>query len=242
MSKHIVSFTLTDSQTKKWEKILQSKDGIKTLTSHLSELKKLQKFKAECKEKKKKRKNSSEQQELSIPHDDAYKNHHLKQHEKQITEICNICRVIYEKFKFSGKEHHFQAALEAELRDMGYLVQEEVARLLHYKKSNGENIQLPHDIRGREDLLLPREKLILELKQTTKLTDKEFCQLCRYMQERNDNSTWGTDTRGMLINFGDNNLECWYLFYDKTNGRISRIKVAQYEHIPLDSLIDTYCL
>ena len=240
MSKHTVTFTLTEAQSKKWEEILQSKDGIKTLTSSLRELGKLQKFKEAQLLKKQKKANQSGREKITVPKSDAYKTQHLKQHHEQIAEICEICRAVYEGFHFSGKEHHYQAALEAELRDMGFLVQQEVARLLHYMKQNGENIQLPHDIRGREDLLLPREKLILELKQTAKLTDKEFCQLCRYMQERCDNSTWGTDTRGMLINFGDSNLECWYLFYDKTNGRISRIKVAQHEHVALDTLIDTY--
>ncbi len=240
MSKHTVTFSLTDAQAKKWGEILQSKDGIKTLTSSLRELGKLQKFKEDQLLKKQKKRGRTCLEKIPVPKSDAYKTQHLKQHHEQLTQICEICHVVYEGFAFSGKEHHYQAALEAELRDMGFLVQQEVARLLHYRKQNGENIQLPHDIRGREDLLLPRDKLILELKQTAKLTDKEFCQLCRYMQERCDNSTWGTDTRGMLINFGDSHLECWYLFYDKTNGRISRIKVAQHEHVALDTLIDTY--
>ncbi len=93
---------------------------------------------------------------------------------------------------------------------------------------------------GEEDLLLPREKLILELKQVTKLTDKEFCQVCRYMQERCENSVWGTDTRGMLINFGDTQLECWYLFYDKSNRRITRVQVAIINNMALNTYLDTY--
>ena len=103
-------------------------------------------------------------------------------------------------------------------------------------------MQLPHDIRGREDLLLPREKLIIELKQTGKLTDKEFCQICRYMQERLNYSAWGNDTRGMLINFGDNELEIWYLFYDKTTCRIVRILVERIPQLPLTSYLDTFAM
>jgi len=118
-----------------------------------------------------------------------------------ITRIVRASIDVYAAFPFSGKEHHYQAALECELREMGELVQQEVARLLHYKKRNGENIQLPHDIRGREDLLLPRNKMIIELKQTGKLCEKEFNQICRYMEERRRNSDWADDTKGMLINF-----------------------------------------
>jgi len=71
--------------------------------------------------------------------------------------------------RFHGVESHYQAALEAELQELGLLVQHEVAEQIHYKKLNGESVQLPHDIRCREDLLLPREKLILELKAKGKM-------------------------------------------------------------------------
>ena len=238
-SKQTVTFSLTEAQAKRWVAVLQSKEGVRALTNSLRELEKLRKYKADQQLKKanKKQKKGDLQ---AIAETDSYKLAHWKQYSSQITQICNICRTVYTEFPFSGKEHHYQAALEEELRDEGYQVQQEVARLLHYKKQNGETIQLPHDIRGREDLLLSREKLILELKQVTKLSDKEFCQLCRYMQERCDNSSWGTDTRGMLINFGDSQLECWYLFYDKAVGRISRVRVAVFDHVALDTLIDTY--
>ena len=135
---HTVTFTLTEAQSKKWEEILQSKDGIKTLTSSLRELGKLQKFKEAQLLKKQKKKNCREGN--TVPQSDAYKTQHLKQHHEQITEICEICRAVYEGFHFSGKEHHYQAALEAELRDMGFLVQQEVSihaeqlRNLHFEQ------------------------------------------------------------------------------------------------------------
>lgn len=160
----------------------------------------------------------------------------------QIKVFEKICKVIYEKFLFGGKEHHYQAALEEELRDRGFHVQQEIARTLHYKKDNNDVIQLPHDIRGREDLVLHKRYLILELKQTGKLTDKEFNQLCRYMHERKNNPTalgaWGENTRGMLINFGDNDLEMWYLFY--CNDKITRVLICKEPRPSLDSLIDSY--
>ena len=238
-SKQTVTFSLTAAQAKRWAKVLQSKEGVKALTSSLVELEQLKKYK-EDQQLRKANKKQKKGKFQAISETDKYKLAHWKQYSSQITHICEICRTVYQGFPFSGKEHHFQSALEEELRDAGYQVQQEVARLLHYKKQNGETIQLPHDIRGREDLLLSREKLILELKQVTKLSDKEFCQLCRYMQERCDNSSWGTDTRGMLINFGDSQLECWYLFYDKASGRISRVRVAVFDHVVLNTLIDTY--
>ena len=153
----------------------------------------------------------------------------------QIKVFEKICKTIYGKFLFGGKEHHYQAALEEELRDRGFHVQQEIARTLHYKKDNNDVIQLPHDIRGREDLVLYKRYLILELKQTGKLTDKEFNQLCRYMHERKNNvPSWGENTRGMLINFGDNDLEIWYLFY--CNDKITRILICKEPRPSLDTL------
>ena len=167
---------------------------------------------------------------------------HLSASWGQIKVFEKICKDIYEKFLFGGKEHHYQAALEEELRDRGFHVQQEIARTLHYKKDNNDMIQLPHDIRGREDLVLHKRYLILELKQTGKLTDKEFNQLCRYMHERKNNPTalgaWGEKTRGMLINFGDNDLEMWYLFY--CNDKITRILICKEPRPSLDTLIDSY--
>ena len=157
----------------------------------------------------------------------------------QIKVFEKICKTIYEKLLFGGKEHHYQAALEEELRDRGFHVQQEIARILHYKKDNNDVIQLPHDIRGREDLVLHKRYLILELKQTGKLTDKEFNQLCRYMHERKNNvPSWGEKTRGMLINFGDNNLEMWYLFY--CDNKITRILICKEPRPSLDTLIDSF--
>jgi len=157
----------------------------------------------------------------------------------QIKVFEKICKTIYEKLLFGGKEHHYQAALEEELRDRGFHVQQEIARTLHYKKDNNDVIQLPHDIRGREDLVLHKRYLILELKQTGKLTDKEFNQLCRYMHERKNNvPSWGEKTRGMLINFGDNDLEMWYLFY--CDNKITRILICKEPRPSLDTLIDSF--
>ena len=100
-----------------------------------------------------------------------------------------------------------------ELRDQCYIVTQEVARLLHYTRENGKTIQLPHDIRGREDLVLPDEKLILELKQTRTMDDKEHMQLMRYMRERCAHPDWGATTQGMLINFGDDEVEIWWMYF-----------------------------
>ena len=241
--KQTVTFTLTGAQALKWAPVLKSKEGIKTLTTALAELKKLQLYKEkqlEKLEKQKAKKVTKKTQLVAIPSSDRYKTAHWEQYKKQITDITTLAISVYKAFPFSGKEHHYQAAFEEELREAGFHTQQEVARLLHYKKMSGECIQLPHDIRGREDLLLQREKLILELKQVAKLTDKEFCQICRYMQERCTQSSWSTDTRGMLINFGDTSLEAWYLFYDKRTGRIARIQVAIYDTCPFDTFIDTY--
>jgi GxxExxY protein len=130
--------------------------------------------------------------------------------------IAQLSRQVYTQFPYGGKEHHFQALLEVELQRKGFIVQSEVAVLCKVMSTSGEVLQLPHDIRGREDLLLPQEKIILELKQTRGLGDAEQQQLLRYMYQRQSFSEWGNETKGMLINFGEDDLEIWFVqFNDK---------------------------
>ena len=104
--------------------------------------------------------------------------------------------------------------MEAELQRKGFVVQQEVAVLYKVTTTSGDVLQLPHDIRGREDLLLPQEKMILELKQTKGLGDSEHQQLLRYMYQRQTFSEWGDETKGMLINFGDEELEIWLVQFN----------------------------
>lgn len=164
---------------------------------------------------------------------------HLLRYKGQLSMFVEICVDIYERFPFSGKEGHYQAALEYELRDMGYTVFPEVTRSLYYfMKKSGIRRQLPHNINGREDLVLPQEKLLMELKQTAKITEKEKNQLCRYLEERKNNSDWGKDTRGLLINFGDIDLECYYAFYE--NGKIQMIRLYKGKKTSFSELVDSY--
>ena len=155
-----------------------------------------------------------------------------------VTRISDLCLSIRKKMRFHGVESHYQGALEMELQDLGFMVQHEIAARIHYTTSNGESMQLPHDIRCREDLLLPREKMVLELKAKGKMDDKEHCQLLRYMEERKLYAGWGSQTRGMLINFGDTNVEVWYMCYK--GERVQRVKIME-ESIPaLNSFVETY--
>ncbi|MHC1598372.1 MAG: GxxExxY protein [Candidatus Methanofastidiosia archaeon] len=157
----------------------------------------------------------------------------------EVRLIANLAVEIRKSFPFGGKEHHFQAALERELQAEGYFAQQEVARLLHYQTRSEKTIQLPHDIRGREDILLEDNKLILELKQTKKLTKQEFQQLFRYMEERQKYSDWGYQTRGMLINFGDNDVEVWFSFYNKAH-HLQRVFILQETMPSFDNFVDTW--
>tara|TARA_B110001450_G_scaffold256676_1_gene288092 strand:+ start:1727 stop:2455 length:729 start_codon:yes stop_codon:yes gene_type:complete len=155
--------------------------------------------------------------------------------------ITNLSLKIRDAFPYGGKEHHFQAALEMELREHGIVVAQEVACLLHYKTTNNAVRQLPHDVRGREDLLLPDMKYIIELKQIKALTEDDHRQLLRYMDERyRYDAEWGLNTKGLLINFGDIDVEIWYMFYpsnkvlsEKYQARPQRIKIA---HVPINDL------
>ena len=100
---------------------------------HKQQVKKKKK-EAEVKQNKQSKKAAKQNQLKEIPETEKYKIAHWKQWQLQIQEIVAIARTVYKAFIFSGKEHHYQAALEAELRECGHLVQQEVARLLHYEK------------------------------------------------------------------------------------------------------------
>ena len=156
---------------------------------------------------------------------------------KLVTDIAKLSCDVREKFPFGGKESHFQGAMESELQEAGYFVQHEVGELYHYEKMNGEVIRLAHDIRSREDLLLPREKLVLELKAIPALKGKDHCQLLNYMEERRK-SSWGEQTIGMLINYGDNEVEIWYMFYKGT--RPQRVLILHKSIKPFTSYIDSF--
>ena len=155
-----------------------------------------------------------------------------------VTRISDLCLSIRKKMRFHGVESHYQGALELELQELGFLVQHEIAARIHYLKTSGESIQLPHDIRCREDLLLPREKMVLELKAKGKMADKDHCQLLRYMEERKLYGGWGTKTRGMLINFGDHGIEVWYLCYK--GSVVQRVKLVEEAMPELDSIVESF--
>ena len=155
-----------------------------------------------------------------------------------VTRISGLCFKIRSKMRYHGVESHYQGALEFELQELGFMVQHEIAARIHYKSVSGETVQLPHDVRCREDLLLPREKMVLELKAKGKMGDKEHCQLLRYMEERKLYGGWGSETRGMLINFGDTNVEVWYMCYK--GERVQRVKIMEKLLPVLDSFVDTY--
>jgi len=150
--------------------------------------------------------------------------------EAQIQEIANLALAIRKRFPYSGKENHFQAAMEMELRNKGYIVSQELARLLHYQPLNScqQARQLPHDIRCREDLTIPNLKLVLELKQVKSLGVPEHQQLMRYMRERYTyEPDWGAQTQGLLINFGDEDVEVVYMFYPPTVPPENTVAIAE---------------
>ena len=246
--------TIESSHKKVYKQFLKEADGekqfdftnlLEKFTQNQEELKICQKENARLEKWKKKEEDKKEAAKLRATRTmepNPYLSHKFTTETNSL--LLNITRItshVYGNFPYSGKEHHYQAALEAELREAGYMVQQELATQLHYKKLNGEIIQLPHDIRGREDLLLPRQKLIIELKQTGKLTEKEFKQIGRYMHERNNHTDWGTDTHGLLINFGDNDLEIWYLYYDKQYPEtITGTRLKQTTIPPLSDFMDLF--
>ena len=158
---------------------------------------------------------------------------------KIVMDIAELAYDIRKKRCFGGIESHFQAIMEVELRDKGYLVQHEPCELYTHQMLTGEIMRLPNDIRCREDCVLPREKLILELKAAAALNGDMYCQLIRYMEERRKGE-WGFQTKGMLINFGKTDVEVWYMCYK--NERLQRIRVFQKAIPDFTVYIDTFIL
>ena len=155
-----------------------------------------------------------------------------------IKSISVIAKSVRLANPFGGKESHFQAMLEKEIQNTKNSVLSEVVQPIHFKPVNKNNDILPYGIYGREDLMIPNQNCIIELKSTKKLREKDFLQLFRYMTERNI-SGWGLDTHGMLINFGHDDIDIWYSSYD-TESRMFRINILKEEIPPLEHYVDTY--
>lgn len=165
--------------------------------------------------------------------------------EDSINEIISLATKVYlhEFFRFGATERQYQSALEMEITNKTKLnTQSEIIVPYMYEivdecTHKRTRRQLPYGLGGREDILIPELKLIMELKQLVHVRDKEFCQLLRYMEERK-NKEWGEETKGLVINFGDRTLEIWLVQY--TGGQLERIKMYEVEKTPFKELVKSY--
>jgi GxxExxY protein len=140
------------------------------------------------------------------------------------------------RFKYGGKETQYQSALDAELHQLGYYVQQEVPQTLPYTTHNNRTLVLSNDVRCRMDLLLPEHTTIIELKSISKLSDKDFYQILRYMDIKQ--KSWGLSTKGVLVNFNNGSIECWYLYYSGLD-IITRVRIITTPQTTFDSLVTT---
>ena len=166
--------------------------------------------------------------------------------EDSIKKIIDLCANIYRhgNFPFGASERQYQCALKIEINDKtNWDIQTEVAVTYHYElepNDDGKRKVRPLDwgLGGREDILISDLKLIIELKQLVHIRDKEFFQLLRYMEERRKYSNWGEETKGLLINFGDNALVIWLVQYKE--GKLETIKMCEIEKTPFKDLVKSY--
>ena len=165
--------------------------------------------------------------------------------EDSIKKIIDLARDVYqnETFRFGATEGQYQAGLLFELNGTKWDAQAE--NIVGYKyviveegSKKRKVRQLPYGLGGREDILIPDLKLIMELKQLANVRDREFCQLLRYMEERRKYSEWGEETKGLVINFGDRTLEIWLVQYKE--GQLERIKMHEVEKTPFKDLVKSY--
>ena len=111
--------------------------------------------------------------------------------EDSIKEVISLAVKVYqhEVFRFGATERQYQSALEMEINDKTkWDTQSEIIVGYNYEileecSKKRKVRQLPYGLGGREDILIPELKLIMELKQLAHVRDKEFCQLLRYMEE-----------------------------------------------------------
>ena len=165
--------------------------------------------------------------------------------EDSIKTIISLATEVYQHqvFRFGATERQYQSALEMEINSKTkWNTQSEIIVPYFYEivdecTHKRNKVQLPYGLGGREDILIPELKLIMELKQLAHIRDKEFCQLLRYMEERK-NKEWGEETKGLLINFGDNALVIWLVQY--TEGQLERIKMCEIEKKPFKELVKSY--
>ena len=163
-----------------------------------------------------------------------------------IKKIIDLAVNVYqnETFRFGATERQYQAAFEMEINDKTeWDTQSEIIVGYNYEiveecSRKRKRRQLPYGLGGREDILIPGLKLIMELKQLTHVRDREFCQLLRYMEERRKYSDWGEETKGLVINFGDRTLEIWLVQYKE--GQLERIKMHEVEKTPFKELVKSY--
>ena len=166
--------------------------------------------------------------------------------EDSIKEIISLAKKVYqhETFRFGATERQYQSALEMEIIDKTkWDTQSEIIVGYNYEiveecSKKRKVRQLPYGLGGREDILIPELKLIIELKQLAHVRDKEFCQLLRYMEERRKYKDWGEETKGLVINFGDNSLVVWLVQY--TEGQLERIKMCDVVKTPFKELVKSY--
>tara|TARA_B100001093_G_C26578150_1_gene906026 strand:- start:79 stop:771 length:693 start_codon:yes stop_codon:yes gene_type:complete len=166
--------------------------------------------------------------------------------EDSIKKIIDLAIKVYqhEVFRFGATERQYQSALEMEINDKTkWDTQSEIIVGYNYEiveecSKKRKVRQLPYGLGGREDILIPELKLIMELKQLSHVRNREFCQLLRYMEERRKYKDWGEETKGLVINFGDSALVVWLVQYNE--GQLERIKMCEVEKTPFKELVKSY--
>ena len=166
--------------------------------------------------------------------------------EDSIKKIIDLAIKVYqhEVFRFGATERQYQSALEMEINDKTkWDTQSEIIVGYNYEiveecSKKRKVRQLPYGLGGREDILIPELKLIMELKQLSHVRNREFCQLLRYMEERRKYKDWGEETKGLVINFGDSALVVWLVQYNE--GQLERIKMCEVEKTPFKDLVKSY--
>ena len=136
-----------------------------------------------------------------------------------INKIIECIETVYNSpdFYFCGCEGHYQQGMAIELAERNITIQNETVVPCYYTSSGGNKIQLTNGVYGREDITLPKNKIILELKTIKAIGMKEINQLCRYMLYRIKYDDWGEETQGFVVNFNTQMCEIvWCYFKENT--------------------------
>lgn len=129
-------------------------------------------------------------------------------------EIKNICQTVYNQLGCGHSEFVYQTALKCELDSRDITTDTERPLSIHYIDSKNRQHLLTS---YRIDLYVfgPDYDVVIEVKNISSITDKEICQVKRYLSELDKEMK--NVPYGIIVNFPKTNKDIEFLVVNKIN-------------------------